>query len=375
MKRPKLIIAMLCISIFSLQAQINVKKLKEKAKSAVQTETKQAAQETTSVDNSSSSGSVFDKKKVNMEKLEEKPEGTIKGKNLFYGAGFEFMKNTIGLVMSSPDGINWKKELESKSMSITDVAYGEGKIVAVGGTTVYFTTDGTNWQSVEGTINGILNGSYEGVAYGGGMFVAVGSTATIAFSKDGETWVKYFGESIDPEFTDGVTHYYGVSYAEGKFYIMGNTNRIATMKIDPVDGLVKEKCNTLGMITDRFNDMAYGNGSYVVVGTKDDYVSTDGLNWTVTNPEWQMWGIGFGNGIFVKACGFGRAFTSTDGMDNNWTEAYQASGQGYWDACYGNNKWIVTGRNGSVLTSTDGKEWNYHLIEPQYSVKSVIFVE
>lgn len=358
---------------FSINAQINVNKLKDKAKSAVKTETKQASQETTAVDNSS--GSILDKKKVNMEKLEEKPEGSVKGLNLFYGAGFEFMKNTIGLVLSSPDGINWKKELESRSISITGVAYGEGKIVAVGGKTVFFTTDGTNWQSVEGTINGILNGEYKSVAYGAGMFVAVGSTATISFSKDGETWVKYFGEDIDPEFTDGVTHYYGVSYAEGKFYIMGNVNRIATLIPDAVDGLVKEKCNTLGMVTDRFNDMAYGNGSYVVVGSKDDYVSSDGLKWNVTNPEWQIWGIGYANGLFVKACGFGRVFTSPDGSDNNWTEAYQMSGTGFWDACFGNNKWVVTGRDGALVTSTDGKEWEYHLINPRYSVKNLIFVE
>jgi hypothetical protein len=365
---------MICIGVFSLNAQINVKKLKEKAKSAVQTETKQATQEAKSVDNPSS-GSVWDKKKVNIEKLEEKPEGTIQDLNLFYGAGYEFMKNTVGLVMSSPDGINWKKELESKSISITDVAYGEGKIVAVGGTTVFFTTDGTDWKSVEGTINGALNGTYNGVAYGSGMFVAVGSTATIAFSKDGETWVKYFGEDIDPEFTAGVTHFYGVTYAEGKFYIMGNANRIASLTPDPVDGLIKEKCNTLGMITDRFNDMAYGNGSFIVVGTKDDYVSADGLNWNITKPEWQIWGIGYGNGLFVKACGFGRIFTSPDGADNKWTEAFQMSRTLFWDACYGNDKWIVTGKDGAVLTSSDGKEWEYHSTQPKYSVLSLVFVD
>lgn len=370
MKRTNLTIHLICISIFTLNAQINVKKLKEKAKSAVQAETKQPTQET-----NSSSGSVFEIKKINMAKLDEKPEGTIESQKLFYGVGYEFMNNTIGLVMSSPDGINWNKEFESKNISIKGIAFGEGKLVAVGGSTVFFTTDGSNWQSTEETINGVLNGSYEGVAYGSGMFVAVGSTATIAFSKDGETWVKYFGEEIDPEFTAGVTHFYGVSYAEGKFYIMGNANRIATLVPDPIDGLTKEKSSTLGMITDRLNDMAYGNGSYIAVGTKDDYISEDGLNWNITKPEWQIWGIGYANGLFVKACGFGRVFTSPDGKDNNWKEAYQMSRTGFWDACYGNDKWLVTGKDGVVLTSTDGKEWEYHSVNPKYSVLSLVFVE
>lgn len=372
MKRINIVIVLICATSLSLSAQLNLKKLKDKAAEQVNTSTKQPAQVVSQ--EKSSSESVFGPKKIDMEKLDEQPEGNVKNLSLFYAAGWETMKNTVGLVLSSPDGINWKEEFKSPSMAIADVAYGEGKIVAVAGTTVFFTTDGTTWKSVEGTTNGILNGAYSSVAYGVGMFVAVGTTNTVAFSKDGETWVRYFGEEIDPEYDDGVIHFYGVSFCNGKFYFVGNSNRIVTMVPDAKQGLIKEKCSTLGRVTDRLDDVAYGNNAYVAVGTKDDYYSTDGLNWTVTSPEWQNWGIYYANGLFVKACGFGRIFTSPDGANNNWTEVFQMMRTKLNDACYGNNKWIVTGDMGKVVTSTDGQSWEYHEFKPLYAVKKVIFI-
>lgn len=373
MKTINLIICLAWLAIMPLSAQVNLKGLKDKAEKAVNKQTESVTQPSTQ--QKSSEGSVFAPKKVDMEKLAEKPAGTVSNMKLFVGAGYEIMKNTIGLVLSSPDGINWKEEFKSQNLAITDVTYGEGKIVAVGGTTVFFTTDGKNWSSVEGTTNGIPNGNYSSVAYGAGMFVACGTTATLSFSKDGETWITYFGEELDPEYDAGVTHFYGVSFANGKFYVVGNSQRIISLIPDPKEGLKKEKCTVLGQVTNRFDDLAYGNGKYVVVGAKEDYVSADGQNWQVTNPEWQIWGIAFANDLFVKACGFGRVFTSPDGSDNSWTEAYKTSGALFWDAAYGNNTWLVTGKDGAMLTSSDAKTWNYHSIKPMYTVKKVIFID
>ena len=369
MKTINLTILCALLVTLPLSAQLDLKKMKDKAKSTVQEEAQPSTTE------KGSSGSVWEIKKVDMEKLEEKPAGAIKDVSKFYGAGYEMMKNTIGLVLSSPDGVNWKEEFKSQSIAITDVAYGEGKIVAVGGTTVFFTTDGETWKSVEGTTNGVLNGAYNSVAYGAGMFVACGTTATLSFSKDGETWVKYFGEELDPEYDAGVTHFYGVSFANGKFYVVGNSQRIISLIPDPKDGLKKEKCTVLGQVTNRFDDLAYGNNTYVVVGAKEDYISTDGLNWEVTNPEWQNWGICYANGLFVKACGFSRVFTSPDGSDNSWKEAYKSSRVMFWDAAYGNNMWLVTGKDGAMLTSNDGENFEYHEIKPRYTIKKVIFIE
>lgn len=362
------LIVALAVSL-PLSAQFNVKNLKDKA---TKTATPTASSSSSS---SSSSGSVFEVKKVDMTKLEEKPNGSIKGAAQFYGAGYVIMNNMTGMVLSSADGLNWKEEYKAPSTPINGVAYGEGKIVAVGGAKAFVTTDGKTWNSFENATNGVLNGDYQAVAYGAGMFVAVGKTATLTFSKDGETWVQYFGEELDPEYRPGDTHFYGVSFANGKFYVVGNSNRVISLIPDPKDGLKKEKCTVLGRVTDRLNDVAYDGKNIVAVGTKDDYSSADGLTWNVTNPEWQIWGIHYAKGLFVKACGFGRIFTSPDGADNSWKEAFNYPRTLYWDAAYGNNMWLVTGKDGSMVTSKDGVKWDYHSIKPLYTVKSVIFVE
>lgn len=69
-------------------------------------------------------------------------------------------------------------------------------------------------------------------------------------------------------------------------------------------------------ITSRLNEMAYGNGNFIAVGATQDYISTDGDNWEENAPDWQNWGITFGGGKFVKACGFGRIFSSETGQSN-----------------------------------------------------------
>jgi len=369
MKQITLITLCVFIAVLSAQGQLNMKKLKDKAQSSV------SSPATKSSTSSSSENSVFKVKKVDMEALEEKPAGTVKGLSKFYGAGYEIMKNTIGLVLSSADGVNWNQEFVANETELVSVAYGEGKIVAVGGDKVFYTADGKTWNKVESATNAPLNGGYCAVTYGGGMFVAVGTTATLTFSKDGETWVRYFGEELDPDYDAGKTHFYGVSFVNGKFYVVGNSNRIISLIPDVKEGLKKEKCTVLGQVTNRLNEVTFGNNTYLAVGAKDDYISTDGQNWTPTKPEWQIWGASYANGLFVKACGFGRVFTSPTAQNNTWEEVYYAQRTMFWDACYGNNMWIVTGKDGNSLTSADGKEWENHTIKPSYTIKSLIFIE
>ena len=72
-----------------------------------------------------------------------------------------------------------------------------------------------------------------------------------------------------------------------------------------------------------------------------------------------MWtGIAYGSGKFVVTGRNGRIVSSTDGK--NWATPQQVGTKdNWWGAItYGNGKFVVTEHNGKhVTTSTDGENW------------------
>jgi hypothetical protein len=125
-------------------------------------------------------------------------------------------------VLSSADGTNWTSSLGVLSR-MSAIAYGSGRFVAVGpgtaGTVVSETsTDGTNWATTPGSLNGSLNG----VAYGNGLFVAVGVTngptsspGEVYTSPDGVGWTAVPSLPVTSTL-NAVTYAHGVFVAVGQ---------------------------------------------------------------------------------------------------------------------------------------------------------------
>lgn len=109
---------------------------------------------------------------------------------------------------------------------LRDVAYGDGRWVAVGEETTVVSTDAAAWTAVP-----LPGRSLNGVAYGNGVFVAVGAGGAIVRSADGLTWD-------------------------------------ATAPATPVD----------------LEAVAFAGGAFLAVGANATVLtSSDGLSWT---PEW-----------------------------------------------------------------------------------------
>jgi len=115
------------------------------------------------------------------------------------------------------------------------------------------------------------------------------------------------------------------------------------------------------------NDVAYGNGRYVVVGSGPEgpdfrygsgvIVSSADLNtWTrhesgTTNA---VLSVTFGAGQFV-AVGY-RGYVATSPSGTNWT-AQDSGGSGGYEVEYGNGTFVVSTGGATVLTSSDGTHW------------------
>ena len=122
------------------------------------------------------------------------------------------------------------------------------------------------------------------------------------------------------------------------------------------------------------DNIAYGNGCYVITGENNDfgaiYSSPDGMNWTLRYSGGGPWGLTmrYEGGRFVGVGGgYGATAISTNGT--NWTVSTSLGGSfggafinnfGHGDMTFGAGTYIEVGDTngvGNFLTSVDGIDW------------------
>lgn len=120
------------------------------------------------------------------------PSAPYLGAMIFDGSQFVGVGGA-GAIITSPDGVNWTEQTSSVTTDFTDIAYGNGRYVAVGGWgvsshPVVTSTDAVNWTAVPSA--SVFNSSWNSVAYGNGLFVAksYGGGPSFMYSSDGENW-------------------------------------------------------------------------------------------------------------------------------------------------------------------------------------------
>jgi hypothetical protein len=104
--------------------------------------------------------------------------------------------------------------------------------------------------------------------------------------------------------------------------------------------------------------VTYGNGLFVAVGDFGAILtSQDGVNWTgqVSGTSAELTGVAYGNGTFVAVGGGGTILTSQDGM--SWTRQTSGTSNPLNGVAYGNGTFVAVGWGGAILTSPDGVTW------------------
>jgi hypothetical protein len=160
------------------------------------------------------------------------------------------------------------------------------------------------------------------VTYGEGLFVAVGNSGTITTSENGTNWT--LRSPCTHESLAGVAH---GEYNNGRFVAVGG-----------YDGSTDGSSHTLACVSD------------------------DGLTWTAVDvvkdgtPQSMLYGIAYGNGLFLAMDAPGRLFRSADGV--NWSYTVTGSlGPSLFGITFGNGLFVLVGYNGAILTTPDGVDW------------------
>ncbi len=199
----------------------------------------------------------------------------------------------------------WTAGTSTGKTDLSALAFGNGIIIAVGGTSgtgsVVSSSDyGTTWtdrSSTVNTANALSAGKYTSAVYGNGIFLAVngGGGNKSSYSANGTTsWNA--GGTIP--FTTAVS----VTYGNGRFVVLGSDGAVAYSTDLGATWTQAPTCGaaTTSILSSSYTwtQIRYGQGLFVAIsqGTVGA-TSPDGINWTVrTLPTSTNWlGLAFGN--------------------------------------------------------------------------------
>jgi len=117
---------------------------------------------------------------------------------------------------------------------------------------------------------------------------------------------------------------------------------------------------TSGFGTTDIYGVTYGDGLYIAVGDSGKLTtSTDGTTWTTRTSGFgstRIRGVTYGDGLYVAVGDDGKLTTSTDGI--TWTTRTSGFGSTtILGVTYGDGLYVAVGDDGKLTTSTDGTTW------------------
>ncbi|MDX2108891.1 MAG: hypothetical protein SFY80_01485 [Verrucomicrobiota bacterium] len=185
---------------------------------------------------------------------------------------------------SSPDGITWTR-VATGGVSIT---HGAGRFVAVGReNSLRWSTDGTTWNNASQKPSKLW--LWTDVEFGSGAFVAIGGNyinGVLVTSTDGDAWTEVaMGEINNFDF---------LAYGGGKFVVIGRRNTTAAPAIFVSEnGTTWTEANTAAVIKQTVFGAFFHDGTrFLLIGRESAYSSRDGITWKSLG-----YGVPFNNSI------------------------------------------------------------------------------
>ena len=288
---------------------------------------------------------------------------------------------------SSRDGVvweneqRWKGDLAARHGALLDVAYGDGRFVAVGGGKdfgqILTTRDGSEWVEVLRSSSCVETIAFGRLATSEPCFVAMRGSELL-HSADGVRFVA--GEKLALR---GEIHArrsaFGDTEAGRRFVIVGDVageGAPASWRAVTPDG---RTFSSTEVHTASARDVAHGAGRFVVVGSRGLIESShDGETWTRHRvPSADDFGRVIWTGARFLVSSGKAGWTSPDGIA--WTrEAGTAPGNVIWgaeSASPGSLRLFSIAPNGALHRSARGEEWEPVALGSAPSWKSVASAE
>ena len=249
-----------------------------------------------------------------------------------------------GLIAHSSDGNRWvEASFSATDEWLTDVAWGDGRFVALGGDEIIHSNDGERWVRSRSSDMGRL----ESVAWGNGRYVAVGGGGTIARSSDGDRWQRVRNAATRADLS-------GIAWGGGRFVAVGSGGTI----VHSDDGDGWKMASDTGTSATLYG-VAWNGERFVAVGEGTILHSSDGNLWAAAarNParssDW-LRDVVWSGERFVAVGGY-TILLSSDG--DRWQRAPQHAGWGLNSVAWSRAGLVAVGEGGAILRSSDGFRW------------------
>ena len=275
--------------------------------------------------------------------------------DITYAEGLFVAVGNKGVILISEDGKIWTQRTSNAvpNEDINSVTYGNGKFVACtsgNGRSVIWSDDGITWTRIDGNIS-----SYPlwDIAYGNGTFVMVGSYNYIFTSPDGLTWTKQTEQVYGQNLTC-------IAYGDGTFVAPYQSGKIFVSKDN---GMTWESISTGSKISHSITSAGYGNGKFIIGGSTGTFVASsgDGLSWTIQKSPVHtgLYDAVYADELYIMV---GKNYwvaepdrftilASNDGA--NWyVQPVSGTAKDLYGVTYGNGIFVAVGAEGTILTSS-----------------------
>ena len=239
-------------------------------------------------------------------------------------------------IWTSTDGLAWTRANPSPDFgNLNDVAYAQGRYVAVGdGSRVFTSADGLAWTQSTFALTATLSA----VAGGPSAFVAAGTGGSLYSSPDGATWFQ--------RATNLGGAFRAAAYGAGRFVVVGDGGRIQ-QSADGTTWAAATSGVTAALQTviyvDDLGFVAAGDAGTILL-------STDGLAWTAqeTGVSDSLTAVASTPlGIVASGGANGTLLTSLDGA--NWTVAALPANRTLRGLAASSSAIVAVGDQGTVL--------------------------
>jgi len=266
------------------------------------------------------------------------------------GDGIVIAAGSMGEILSSTTGDSWTSLTPGNiSGDITALAFGNNTFLAMTSSFVATSAPGywtnhffgatsdnvANW-TLRGSVPGIAS-PFSDIAFGAGTFVAVGGNNAFHSQDNGATW--------SPGTVSGVSFLSGVAYGNGRF-----------VSVDAASDNVAVSANgstwttaAMGLTSaETLQSVGFGGGLFLVTtSTGDVYTSPDGVSWTKRTRFAELSGMdmsairtSYGAGAFLVVTGSPTQMFFSFDSGGSWTSidpfggSYSLEDVLYWNGAF-----------------------------------------
>ena len=324
-----------------------------------------------------------------------------------FGAGLFVISTTYSdaptgraKIFTSPDGDVWTERYSSTTAALNSLTYGNGTFALFTGDGVLRSPDGITWTSVPAPSTG---GSIRFV--NGQFFIPSSSFSDLHVSTDALTWTtRSYGATGAREITYANNHYLltgdggllltspdattwtrrstgttnalrRAAYANNTWVVIGNQDFPATLLTSTDSGATWTKRTTSITFDDLRSLASDGTASIIGVGKNGTIVrSTNGTSWaTVTSGiSDELEDAAYGAGRYIVTGANGRILTSTD-AGVTWTNVTSGTTADLSGATFLNGRFCANGDLGLLLTSTNGTTWTSSTVADGWRLRGMAF--